>query len=85
MTLETAEKIRNLLNYRDELQRELKEYESCSSIDGHINDEHNGIGFRWDKGERQIQFLIDGTTKEIRNVETAIIKIDAEAGKALEF
>lgn len=85
MTLETAEKIRNLLNYRDELQRELKEYERCSSINGHINDEHNGLGFRWDKGERQILFLIEGTTQEIKNVETAIMKIDAEAGKALEF
>ena len=85
MTLETAEKIRNLLNYRDELQMELKDYERCSSISGHINDEHNGLGFRWDKGERQIQFLIDGTTKEIRNVETAIMQINAEAGKTLEF
>lgn len=73
MTLEKAEEIRKLLNHKDALVAELKDLMGCKSIDGHINDGTNGLGFRWDENSRQVMYLIEGTKKEIEAVEKAII------------
>lgn len=72
MTLEKANEIRKLLNLRDDLISQLKDFKDCTCIDGHINDGVNGLGFRWDKDDRQIKYLIDGATKEIRDIEEMI-------------
>ena len=80
MTLEEASTIRELLNCRDNLITELKEYEHCNSIDGHINDGVNGLGFRWEKNSRQIRYLMNGTMQEIANIEDRILRIQIGHG-----
>ena len=72
ITLEKANEIRKLLNLRDYLISQLDDFKKCTSIDGHINDGTNGLGFKWEKEDRQIKYLIDGATKEISKIEQII-------------
>ena len=76
MTLEKANEIRKLLNLRDYLISQLDDFKKCTSIDGHISDGVNGLGFRWDKDDRQIKYLIDGATSEISKIEQIIADIE---------
>lgn len=80
MDLERANKIRILLNVRDELLSDLAEYEKCDSITGHINRNNNGLGFRWDRGDRELQYLIEGAKKHIREIESSILNFQMEGG-----
>lgn len=80
MTLEEAKNIRKLMDVRDDLMAQLKEFERCESIDGHINDGVNGLGFYWDKGHRHIQYLKDGLKKDIATIEETISNIQIKGG-----
>lgn len=76
MTLEKANEIRKLLNLRDYLISELNEFKKCDSISGNINRDSNGLGFKWEKEDRQIQYLIDGAASEISKIEQIIEDIE---------
>lgn len=76
MTLEKANEIRQLLNLRDYLISQLDDFKKCTSIDGHINDGTNGLGFKWVKEDRQIKYLIDGANREISKIEQIIADIE---------
>lgn len=76
MTLEKANEIRKLLNLRDYLISELDEFKKCDSISGNINRDSNGLGFKWEKEDRQIKYLIDGATSEISKIEQLIAAIE---------
>lgn len=75
MTLEKANEIRKLLNLRDYLISELNEFKKCDSISGNINRDSNGLGFKWEKEDRQIKYLIDGANSEISKIEQIIADI----------
>ena len=72
MTLEKATEIKRLLDFRDELISQLKEFARCDSITGHINSGSNGLGFGWDNDSRQIRYLIEGTKRDIERIEKKI-------------
>lgn len=72
MTLEQAEEIRKLLILRDNLVLQLKDFTGCESISGNINVGVNGLGFSWDSNSWQIKCLIEGTKKEIENIEETL-------------
>lgn len=76
MTLEKANEIRKLLNLRDYLISELDCFKKCDSISGNINRGTNGLGFKWEKEDRQIKYLIDGATSEISKIEQIIADIE---------
>ena len=76
MTLEKANEIRKLLNLRDYLISELNYFQECDSISGNINQGSNGLGFKWEKEDRQIKYLIDGATSEISKIEQIIADIE---------
>jgi hypothetical protein len=76
MTLEKANEIRKLLNLRDYLISELDRFKNCDSITGNINRATNGLGFKWEKEDRQIKYLIDGATSEISKIEQIIADIE---------
>lgn len=76
MTLEKANEIRKLLNLRDYLISELDNFKKCDSISGHINRDANGLGFKWEKEDRQIKYLIDGAASEISKIEQIIEDIE---------
>lgn len=76
MTLEKANEIRKLLNLRDYLISELDEFKKCDSISGNINRDSNGLGFKWEKEDRQIKYLIDGAASEISKIEQIIADIE---------
>ena len=76
MTLEKANEIRKLLSLRDYLISELDEFKKCDSISGNINRATNGLGFKWEKEDRQIKYLIDGATSEISKIEQIIADIE---------
>ena len=76
MTLEKANEIRKLLNLRDYLISELDRFKNCDSITGNINRDTNGLGFKWEKEDRQIKYLIDGATSEISKIEQIIADIE---------
>lgn len=80
MTIEQAESIRDLLVHRDNLIAELREFERCQCITGHINDAHNGLGFTWDRNSRQVRCLIDGIQKEIAYIDEYISNIKIQDG-----
>lgn len=75
MTLEKAIEIKNLLNARDGLISQIREFQNCDSIDGHINDGVNGLGFRWDKNSIQVKWLIKGLKEELTRIDEAISRI----------
>lgn len=81
MTIAQADTIRHLLNLRDGLKRELKDLVRCDSICGHINEGSNGLGFGWQKGSRQIQYLIEGTEREIADIEKTISSIEMKGAE----
>ncbi len=76
MTLENANTIRKLLNFRDELISQLNKLRDCDNISGNINSGQNGLGFKWDKDSRQMKYLIEGTNQEIFNIEQAILEFE---------
>ena len=76
MTLEKANQIRKLLNLRDYLISELDRFKNCDSITGNINRATNGLGFKWEKEDRQIKYLIDGAASEISKIEQIIAGIE---------
>lgn len=76
MTLEKANEIRKLLNLRDYLISEFDYFKKCDSISGNINQGANGLGFKWEKEDRQIKYLIDGATSEISKIEQIIADIE---------
>ena len=75
MTLEQAQEIRELMNERGDLFSELRDLVSCDSIDGHINEGENGLGFRWDSNSIEVKWLIKGITVEIERIEETIARI----------
>ena len=76
MTLEKANEIRKLLNLRDYLISKLDRFKKCDSITGNINRATNGLGFKWEKEDRQIKYLIDGAASEISKIEQIIADIE---------
>lgn len=81
MTIKEAEVIGKLLENRKILMEELRELDQCKSITGHINDGVNGTGFRWEQGDRQIKYLIEGIKAELARVEETIAKIKLAEGE----
>lgn len=78
MTIGQADTIRHLMNMRDQLNQELNDLVRCESIDGHINDGVNGLGFRWGKDSRPIHYLIEGTKREIADIDETISRIETK-------
>ncbi len=82
MTLDKAMEIKNLLNDRDCLISQLRNLAGCESITGHINDNVNGLGFRWEKDSLQVKWLLKGLKEEIRRVEEAISRIQIKESES---
>ena len=74
MTLEEAERVRNLLKARDALMHDLQTVEQCESITGNINVGSSGYGFAWRKkdGSCAIKYLIDGYKADIAAIDRLI-------------
>ena len=80
MTLEEAEKVRELLDARDALAKKLREIEQCHAISGTISDGTNGLGFTWGGDGfgfqtepcREIRYLIEGYKADIAAIDHTI-------------
>lgn len=84
MTLEQAIEIKNLLNVREYLISQIRELQNCKSIDGHINDGVNGLGFSWDKNSLQVKWLIKGLREELTRIDEAISRIQIKESEELK-
>ena len=78
MTLEQAERIRQLLDARKEFIRLKEELENCVSISGTISDGYNGRPFRWNKEDREVKHLIHGLEKDIASLTETILNLQIE-------
>ena len=72
MTIEKAERIRDMLVLRSKLKSELEELEKCKSITTRINDGANGISRVWEQDSMYLEFLKIGLKNKIDEVERAI-------------
>lgn len=76
MTIAEAERIAEYVSTRNLLISKIKEYENCDSIDGHINKDNNGLGFRWENGKSyEIMCLIEGLKAKLENINQIIFSI----------
>ena len=78
MTLEQAERIRQLLDARKELICRKEELENCTVVSGTISDGYNGRPFRWNREDREVKHLIHGLTKDIASLTEAITSLQIE-------
>lgn len=82
MTLEEANKIRDILKERDDLAYDLALVESCNSITGNIHDGYNGRHFGWHKSngleakpDRELTYLIAGYKADIAAIDATIASL----------
>lgn len=72
MTIEQAEKLRQLLDGRDILLKRLDDIKTCTTIRGEISDGVNGRPFTWSSSDVCVAILIRGLSEEIVNIEYTI-------------